>query len=169
MRAAHPGEPLSDLRGGLLLPGFVDTHVHYPQVRLIGGLGLALLDWLDRLTLPEEAKFSDAAYAAAVAREFVAGLVGNGTTSALVFGSHFAGAVDTLFQEASRVGLRGDGGAGGLGPAAAARAAHHAGARLRGGQGAHREVARARKQPLRRHAAFPACRPPRGCWRAAPR
>ncbi|WP_425144898.1 guanine deaminase [Deinococcus sp.] len=106
LRAAHPDEEQADLRGGLLLPGFIDTHVHFPQVRIIGGLGVPLLDWLDQFALPEEARFADDAYAAAVAREFVAGLIGSGTTSALVFGSHFAGAVDLLFGEASRVGLR---------------------------------------------------------------
>ena len=106
LRAAYPAEDVDDLRGGLLLPGFVDTHVHFPQVRIIGGLGVPLLDWLDRYALPEEAKFGDTSYAAAVAREFVAGLTRNGTTTALVFGSHFASAVDALFTEASRVGLR---------------------------------------------------------------
>ena len=106
VRAAHPAEAVEDVRGGLLLPGFVDTHVHYPQVRIIGGLGVPLLEWLDRYALPEEEKFGDDAYAAAVAREFVSGLTRNGTTTALVFGSHFESAVDILFEEASRVGLR---------------------------------------------------------------
>ncbi|GAA4009884.1 guanine deaminase [Deinococcus rubellus] len=106
VRAAHSTEPVEDLRGGLLLPGFIDTHVHYPQVRIIGGLGVPLLDWLDRYALPEEAKFGDHAYAAAVAREFVSGLTRSGTTTALVFGSHFASAMDLLFQETERVGLR---------------------------------------------------------------
>src|SRR4029077_20507648 len=45
---AHPGEAVTRLDGGLLLPGFVDTHVHFPQIRAIGGLGLPLLDWLER-------------------------------------------------------------------------------------------------------------------------
>ena len=58
-----------------MLPGFVDTHVHFPQVRAIGGLGMPLLDWLERCALPEEARLADAAYAAAVAADFVAGLV----------------------------------------------------------------------------------------------
>ncbi|MDB5046334.1 MAG: amidohydrolase [Deinococcus sp.] len=106
VRAAYPAEPVEDLRGGLLLPGFIDTHVHYPQVRVIGGLGLPLLEWLDTITLPEEAKFGEDAYAAAIAREFVSGLTSNGTTTALIFGSHFASAVRILFQEASRAGLR---------------------------------------------------------------
>ncbi len=106
IRAAHPEHDVVDLRGGLLLPGFVDTHVHFPQVRAIGGLGLPLLDWLDRCALPEEARLADATYASTVAREFVSGLVQAGTTTALVFGSHFAAAVDLLFTEAERVGLR---------------------------------------------------------------
>jgi guanine deaminase len=95
-----------DLRGGLLLPGFVDTHVHFPQVRAIGGLGMPLLDWLEKCALPEEARLADPPYAVSVAGEFVSGLVQAGTTTALVFGAHFAPAVDALFTEAARVGLR---------------------------------------------------------------
>lgn len=106
IRRDHPQEDVVDLRGGLVLPGFVDAHVHYPQVRAIGGLGLPLLDWLDRCALPEEARLADPAYAATVADEFVRSLVQAGTTTALVFGSHFASAVDALFAEATRVGLR---------------------------------------------------------------
>ena len=101
-----PGETYVDLREGLVLPGFIDTHVHFPQVRAIGGLGMPLLDWLEKRALPEEARLADATYAAAVAADFVSGLARAGTTTALVFGSHFAAAVDALFTEASRVGLR---------------------------------------------------------------
>ena len=106
IRAGHPGHDVVDLRGGLLLPGFVDTHVHFPQVRAIGGLGLPLQDWLERCALPEEARLADPAYASAVAHDFLSGLVQAGTTTALVFGSHFAAAVHLLFTEAQRVGLR---------------------------------------------------------------
>ena len=102
----HPGEPVEHLDGGLLLPGFVDTHVHYPQVRAIGGLGMPLLDWLERCALPEEARLADEAYAEATAKDFVRSLVHAGTTSALVFGSHFAPAVDALFTRAASAGLR---------------------------------------------------------------
>ena len=80
--------------------------MHYPQVRAIGGLGMPLLDWLERCALPEEARLADATYAAWVAADFVDGLARAGTTTALVFGSHFATAVDALFTEADRVGLR---------------------------------------------------------------
>ena len=106
IRAAHPDVEVLDLRDGVLLPGLVDTHVHYPQVRAMGALGMPLLEWLDQCALPEEARLAEPAYAAAVAEEFVAGLVAAGTTTALVFGSHFAPAVDALFSRAEQVGLR---------------------------------------------------------------
>jgi guanine deaminase len=106
LRAAHPDAEVLDLRDGVLLPGFVDTHVHYPQVRVIGALGLPLLEWLDRCALPEECRFAETAYARLVAREFVDGLVAAGTTTALVFGSHFSAAVDMLFEEVAARGLR---------------------------------------------------------------
>ena len=105
--ASHPdaGEAV-DLRGGVVVPGMVDTHVHYPQVRVIGGLGMPLLDWLDRRALPEECHLADATYAAEIAGEFVGSMLRAGTTSALVFGSHFAVAMDAFFAEAERSGLR---------------------------------------------------------------
>ncbi len=105
LRAEHPGEPVTRLDGGLLVPGFVDTHVHFPQIRAIGGLGLPLLDWLEHCALPEESKLVDQAYARAVATEFLDGLVTAGTTSALVFGSHFPAAMDELFAAAGQRGL----------------------------------------------------------------
>lgn len=105
VRAAHPDEPVVELRGGVLVPGFVDTHVHFPQIRAIGGLGMPLLDWLDNCALPEEAKLADPSYAEAVAGEFLDGLVASGTTTALVFGAHFAPAMEALFVEAEGRGL----------------------------------------------------------------
>ncbi len=106
IRAANPDEPVLDLREGIVLPGLVDTHVHFPQVRVIGGLGMPLLDWLDQCALPEEVRMGEVDYARGVARDFVTGLVDSGTTTALVFGSHFAGAVDVMFEAADRWGLR---------------------------------------------------------------
>jgi guanine deaminase len=105
LRAEHPGEPVTRLDGGLLVPGFVDTHVHFPQIRAIGGLGMPLLDWLERCALPEESKLADRAYACEVAGEFLDGLLASGTTSALVFGSHFAPAMDELFAASEHRGL----------------------------------------------------------------
>jgi guanine deaminase len=93
----HPDEDVVDLRGGVLLPGLIDTHVHYPQVRAIAGLGMPLLDWLEKCALPEEAKLAD---------DFLASLIQAGTTTALVFGAHFATAMDIFFATAERSRLR---------------------------------------------------------------
>ncbi|MDR7251660.1 guanine deaminase [Nocardioides sp. BE266] len=106
LSARHRDVAVIDLRAGILLPGLVDTHVHFPQVRVIGALGMPLLEWLDRCALPEEQRLASSSYAATIAGEFVAGLISAGTTTSLVFGSHFAPAVDALFTEASRFGLR---------------------------------------------------------------
>lgn len=106
VRARNPSAEVCELSGGLLLPGFVDAHVHFPQARIIGGLGMPLLDWLERCALPEEARMADLEYAREVAAEFVSGLADAGTTTALVFGAHFAPAVDALFSAASDRGLR---------------------------------------------------------------
>ncbi len=103
---AYPDAVVRDLRGRFILPGFVDTHVHFPQVRILGGLGFTLLDWLEQLTLPEEARLADANYAATIAGEFVQALAAHGTTTALVFGSHFASATAALFDAAAERGLR---------------------------------------------------------------
>jgi guanine deaminase len=105
LRAEHPGEPVTQLSEGMLVPGFVDAHVHFPQIRVIGGLGMPLLDWLERCALPEESRLADQGYARAVAGEFLDGLVRAGTTSALVFGSHFPAAMDELFAAAGPRGL----------------------------------------------------------------
>lgn len=105
-RRAFPHEEVVDLRDGVLLPGLIDAHVHFPQVRVIGGLGRTLLDWLRERALPEEARLADPDYARGVAADFLQGLTQAGTTTALVFGSHFPLAVDALFEEAERTGHR---------------------------------------------------------------
>jgi guanine deaminase len=106
IRQAHPDAVARDLRGGYLLPGFIDTHVHYPQVRILGGLGYSLLDWLDMHTLPEESRLSEPGHARAVAKEFLHCLASHGTTTALVFGSHFFSAMEVFFDAAAASGLR---------------------------------------------------------------
>lgn len=95
-----------DARGGIVIPGLVDTHVHYPQVRVVGSLGLPLLDWLDQRALPEEQRLADATYARTIATEFLGSLARAGTTSALVFGAHFASAMEEFFSVAETSGLR---------------------------------------------------------------
>lgn len=106
VRGQYPDAEVSDLREGVILPGFVDLHVHYPQARIIGALGYRLLDWLEDHTLPEEARLADVTYARALAKDFLRGLLKNGTTTALVFGSHFAAAMEVFFEEALASGLR---------------------------------------------------------------
>ena len=106
IRATHQDATVRDLRGGFLLPGFVDTHVHYPQVRILGGLGYSLLDWLQHHTLPEEARMEEASYAQEVAQEFLLCLASHGTTTAMVFGSHFTSAMEAFFDAAIVSGLR---------------------------------------------------------------
>ncbi len=106
LRKAHPEVPTTDLRGGFLLPGFIDTHIHFPQLRVIGGLGRSLLEWLEHCALPEEARMADHSYACRVAREFVHLLISHGTTTAMVFGAHFAPATAALFEAAEAKGLR---------------------------------------------------------------
>ncbi|MBM3818118.1 MAG: guanine deaminase [Acidimicrobiia bacterium] len=107
VRRAHPDvDEGRDWRGGFILPGFVDAHVHFPQFRIIGGLGHTLLDWLQQVALPEEARMGEVAYAADTARRFVRALAAHGTTTALVFGAHFAAATAELFEAAHAAGLR---------------------------------------------------------------
>ncbi|HWE12363.1 MAG TPA: guanine deaminase [Solirubrobacteraceae bacterium] len=102
----YPDAEIVDARDAILLPGFVDCHVHYPQIAVIGAMGLELLDWLRTRTLPEETRLADDAYAKHTARTFLRGLARNGTTTALVFGSHFPGAQEALFSAAEESGLR---------------------------------------------------------------
>ena len=106
LRDAHPEAATTDVRGGFLVPGFIDTHVHFPQVHVIGSLGYSLLDWLEQCALPEEARMADESYARTVACEFVRALASHGTTTALAFGAHFAGATAALFEAAQARGLR---------------------------------------------------------------
>ena len=106
VRATFPDASVRDLRGAYVLPGFIDTHIHFPQVRVIGSLGYSLLEWLDLFTLPEEVRMAEPAYAATIAGEFMRSLASHGTTTALVFGAHFAEGTAAMFDAAARAGLR---------------------------------------------------------------
>ena len=75
------GAAVTDYRGKLILPGFVDTHVHYAQTDIIASYGAQLLEWLERYTFPAEARFADPEHAREVAEFFVAELLRNGTTT----------------------------------------------------------------------------------------
>lgn len=92
--------PTEHFPGGLIVPGFVDAHVHYPQTDRIAAHGEQLLQWLDRHIFPEERRFADRAHADEVAAFFLTELLRNGTTSALVFATVHAASVDALFAAA---------------------------------------------------------------------
>lgn len=104
-QATHPEAPIVRLEG-ILIPGMVDTHVHYPQLPIIGGLGMPLLQWLEECALPQEARLADPDHARDLTGAFLGGLARAGTTSALVFGSHFAPAMHTFLDAAHASGLR---------------------------------------------------------------
>jgi len=90
----------------LITPGFIDTHIHFPQTGMIGAYGEQLLDWLNTYTFPCENQFADKAHAEKVADIFLKELLRNGTTTALVFGSVHPQSVDALFEAAQRLDLR---------------------------------------------------------------
>ena len=84
----------------LLLPGFVDAHIHYPQVEIIGSYGAQLLEWLNKYTFPAEARFTDPDHARKIAEFFIAELLRNGATSASVFCTSAPVSVDAIFEAA---------------------------------------------------------------------
>jgi guanine deaminase len=103
---SRPGVEVVDYTGRLLMPGFVDAHVHSAQTDVIASHGEHLLDWLERHTFPAEARFADAAHAREASEFFLDELLRNGTTTAAVFPSVHPESVDAFFEAAARRGLR---------------------------------------------------------------
>ena len=97
---------LKHFKDSLIMPGFIDTHVHYPQYRVIASYGTSLLDWLNTYTFVEEQKFSDLDYATTVAELFLDELIKNGTTTAMTFCSSYKQSVDVFFTAAEKRKLR---------------------------------------------------------------
>jgi len=106
LAALPAGIDVVDRRGTLILPGFVDAHVHYSQTDVIASAGHNLLDWLERYTFPEEARFAEPAHAAEVAEFFLDELLRNGTTTAMVFGTVHRASADAFFAAAAKRNLR---------------------------------------------------------------
>ncbi len=102
----YPSAKIIHYKNSFLIPGLVDSHVHYPQIPVIAAMGLRLLDWLEQRTLPAEAKLKDKAIAKQQAKVFLKQLARNGTTTALVFGAHFATAMEEFFKQADKSNLR---------------------------------------------------------------
>ena len=95
-----------DRSGQLLMPGFIDTHVHSPQLDVIASWGTELLDWLERYTFPAEARHADPAFAQAAAALFLDALLAHGSTSAVVFPTVHLASTEALFEAARERGMR---------------------------------------------------------------
>jgi guanine deaminase len=106
IRAQAPDAAVDDHSGKLVMPGFIDTHIHYPQTRVIGSYGAQLLEWLQKYTFVEEQKLRDPAHAAVVANFFLDELARQGTTTALVYCTVHPESVDAFFTEALARGAR---------------------------------------------------------------
>jgi len=95
-----------DHRGCLVTPGFIDTHVHSPQLDVIASYGTELLDWLNTYTFPAERRHADPEVAAVESKRFLDALLAHGTTSAVVFPTVHKASVEALFSAASERGMR---------------------------------------------------------------
>lgn len=91
-----------DHRPHILMAGFIDTHIHFPQVQVIASWGDQLLDWLNNYTFPEEVRFADQGHSDEMARAFYDILTGHGTTTAMSFCSVHSGSAEAYFAEAAR-------------------------------------------------------------------
>lgn len=98
--------PVADRRGQLLMPGFIDTHVHSPQLDVIASYGTELLDWLNTYTFPAEKRYADPEVSRVGAERFLGALWANGTTSAVVFPTVHKVSADALFKVASARRMR---------------------------------------------------------------
>ena len=107
-QAEAPGDEWQrhDHAGCLILPGFIDTHVHSPQIDVIASYGTELLDWLTTHTFPAEARHADVAHTEATAALFLDALLAHGTTAALVFPTVHKASVNALFAAAESRGMR---------------------------------------------------------------
>jgi guanine deaminase len=107
-QTAEPGPQFErhDHRGHLLLPGFIDTHVHAPQLDVLASFGTGLLDWLSTYTFPAELRYADADVASAGAARFLDALLEHGTTAAVVFATVHKVSAEALFAAAAQRGMR---------------------------------------------------------------
>lgn len=106
LQATYAHLPLVDYSGQVITPGFIDTHIHYPQTGMIAAYGEQLLEWLNQYTFPTERHFQDLAHARRVADLFLDELLKNGTTTALVFAAVFPESVEAFFEAALARNLR---------------------------------------------------------------
>ena len=106
LRSLSAETPVDHYPDALILPGFIDTHIHLPQTQVIASYGAQLLDWLERYAFVEEQKFADPDHAERIAGFFLDELLRNGTTTAAVYGSVHPQSAEAFFAEASKRNLR---------------------------------------------------------------
>lgn len=106
LRSRYTNVPVTHYPDKLIVPGLIDTHVHFPQTEMIASYGEQLLSWLERYTFPTEQKFSDRAYSLSVANHFLDELLRHGTTTALVFTTVYPQSTDAFFAAAQSRNLR---------------------------------------------------------------
>jgi len=100
------GYHVVDYKDCLIIPGMIDTHIHYPQVEVIASYGEQLLDWLNNYTFPAEGRFADKKHASEIANFFLDELLRCGTTTALVFGTVHKESVEAFFEASARRNTR---------------------------------------------------------------
>ncbi|WP_445621629.1 guanine deaminase [Kushneria sp. Sum13] len=100
------GTPIEHWPDQLIMPGFIDPHLHYSQLDITASYGRQLLDWLNTYTFPEECRFSDRAYADEIAKAFMEQLLANGVTTALAFCTSHPSSVDAFFSAALERNMR---------------------------------------------------------------
>ena len=106
LHTSYPDLPIEHLLGRIIAPGFVDMHIHYPQLEVIGSPADGLLPWLENYTFPEEKRFAEPEYCAQAATFFIAELLRNGVTTALAFATSHPESVNALLGESKKQNLR---------------------------------------------------------------
>ena len=102
----YPGVVVEHLPGAIIAPGFVDLHIHFPQVDVIGSPAPGLLPWLENYTFPQESRFVDEAHCSELATFFLDELLRHGVTTALAFATSHPSSVNALMGEAKKRGMR---------------------------------------------------------------
>ena len=106
LAAQYADIPIKTYRDRLILPGFIDTHIHFPQTTMMAAYGEQLLEWLNQYTFPTERKFQDKDYAREIADVFLDELLRNGTTTALVFAAVYPQSAEAFFEAAQARNMR---------------------------------------------------------------
>ena len=102
----YPDAQKHDYGNSIITAGFIDPHVHYPQTAIISSWGARLVEWLEKYTFPEEARFNNATYAEMISKAYIQTVLSHGTTSFASFCTTHPCSVDAIFTEAAQIGMR---------------------------------------------------------------